>query len=209
MEKILLYTIASLAAYLFGSIPWALVIGKVFYKVDIREHGSGNLGGTNAGRVLGAKAGAAVMFLDISKSFIIVAILSFIDPTLATLCGMFTSIGHSFPIFANFKGGKAVSTIAGYLIAMTFFVTHNPLIQLLIPLIVFLTVLFVGKMVSLASMVAMASAAIVSYFQPYPLFSITMTILAVFGIYRHRENIGRILKGEERKVGFLTRGNSL
>lgn len=205
MENIIIYIVASIAAYLFGSIPWALVIGKVFYKTDIREHGSGNLGGTNAGRVLGAKAGLAVMVLDILKSFLIVMALSFYDPVMATLAGMFTSIGHCFPIFANFKGGKAVSTIAGYLIAVSFFVTHNAQIQLLIPLIVFVATLLLGKMVSLASVLALASVAIVSFFQPFMLQSVCYTVLSVFGIYRHRANIGRILKGEESKVGFLSK----
>lgn len=205
MEKIILYTAASIAAYLFGSVPWALVIGKVFYKVDIREHGSGNLGGTNAGRVLGAKAGGFVIALDILKSFIIVSLLSFIDPTLAILCGMFASIGHCFPIFANFKGGKAVATNAGYIIAVSVFITHNPGVQLLIPLAVFLIVLFIGKMVSLASVTALSVAAIVSFFQPNHLATLGITLLCLFSIFRHRENIKRIMNKEENKVGFLSK----
>ncbi len=205
MKNIILYTGASIVAYLFGSVPWALVIGKVFYKVDVREHGSGNLGGTNAGRVLGAKAGFFVIILDILKSFIIVALLSNINEQLAILCGMFASIGHCFPIFANFKGGKAVATNAGYIIAVSFFITHNPQYQLLIPLIVFAVLLLAKKMVSLSSIVALAVAAIVSFFQPNLLASLSITTLCLFSIYRHKANIVRIINNEESKVGFLSK----
>lgn len=205
MQEILFYILASVAAYLFGSIPWSLVIGKVFYQVDVREHGSGNLGGTNAGRVLGAKAGAFVITLDILKSFIIVTILSFIDPTLAILCGMFASIGHCFPIFAQFKGGKAVATNGGYILATSLFVTHNAQYQVLIPLAVFLVILFTFKMVSLASIIALSVASIISFFQPNILVTIGITLLSAFSIYRHKANIIRIKNGEESKVGFLSK----
>lgn len=205
MQKILFYLLASIAAYLFGSIPWSLVIGKVFYQTDIREHGSGNLGGTNAGRILGAKAGSFVIALDILKSFIIVTILSSIDQTLAILCGMFASIGHCFPIFANFKGGKAVATNAGYILAISIFITKNPQYQAAIPVLVFLVMLFAFKMVSLASIVALTSASIVSFFQPNLLVSIGITLLSAFSIYRHKDNIKRIINKEERKVGFLSK----
>lgn len=205
MNTYLLYFVASVAAYLFGSIPWALVVGKVFYKTDVREHGSGNLGGTNAGRVLGAKAGLTVMILDILKSFIVVSVLSFIDPTLAILTGMFASIGHCFPIFAKFKGGKAVATNAGYIIAVSLFITHNAQYQVLIPLVVFVAMILIFKMVSLASCTALAVASIVSFFQPDLLVSFGITLLSVFSIYRHRENIKRIIKGTESKVGFLSK----
>lgn len=205
MNEYLLYFIASVAAYLFGSIPWSLVIGKVFYNTDIREHGSGNLGGTNATRVLGAVPGAFVIVLDILKSFIIVSILSFVDPKLAVLTGMFTSIGHCFPIFANFRGGKAVATNAGYIISVSLFITHNPQIQVLIPLIVFVGTILISKMVSLASILALSVASIISFFQPDILVSIGITLLSVFSIYRHKDNIKRIINGEERKVGFLNK----
>lgn len=205
MNEYLLYFIASVAAYLFGSIPWSLVIGKVFYNTDIREHGSGNLGGTNATRVLGAVPGAFVIVLDILKSFIIVSILSFVDPKLAVLTGMFTSIGHCFPIFANFRGGKAVATNAGYIISVSLFITHNPQIQVLLPLIVFVGTILISKMVSLASILALSVASIISFFQPDILVSIGITLLSVFSIYRHKDNIKRIIKGEERKVGFLNK----
>ena len=205
MNEYLLYFLASVAAYLFGSIPWSLVIGKVFYNTDIREHGSGNLGGTNATRVLGAVPGAFVIVLDILKSFIIVSILSFVDPKLAVLTGMFTSIGHCFPIFANFKGGKAVATNAGYIISVSLFITYNPQIQVLIPLAVFLGVILVSKMVSLASIIALTVASIISFFQPDLLVSVGITLLSIFSIYRHKDNIKRIVNGEERKVGSLSK----
>lgn len=205
MQDYLLYIIASIAAYLFGSIPWALVIGKTFYKTDVREHGSGNLGGTNAGRVLGVKAGAFVIALDILKSFIIVSILSFYNPTLAILCGMFASIGHCFPIFANFKGGKAVATNAGYILAISLFINHNLLIQGGIPVAIFLIVFVSFKMVSLASIVGLSAAAIISWTQPNVIAAVGITVLSAFSIYRHRANIVRIINKEESKVGFLSK----
>lgn len=205
MNKYLLYILASITAYLFGSIPWALVIGKVFYKTDVREHGSGNLGGTNAGRVLGVKAGGFVIVLDILKSFIVVSILSFINPTLAVLCGMFASIGHCFPIFANFKGGKAVATNAGYILAVSIFVTNNVLVQFGIPALVLIVFLLMFKMVSLAAMLFLITASIISFTQGNILVSIGITLLSIFSIYRHKANIVRIMNKEESKVGFLSK----
>ena len=102
-------------AYLFGSIPWALVIGKVFYKTDIRHHGSGNLGGSNAGRVLGKKAGVSVIALDALKALFSVVLAKTLNmsDTICVLAGLMCCVGHCFPIFANFKGGKAVATTVG------------------------------------------------------------------------------------------------
>ena len=96
--------ISSLMGYLIGSIPFALVIGKVFYNTDIREHGSGNLGGTNAGRTLGAKAGIAVSILDVLKATIAMIITSLFCEEAVIYAGFFATFGHCFPIFANFKG---------------------------------------------------------------------------------------------------------
>ena len=106
--------LASIAiGYLLGSIPFALVVGKVFYKKDIRNYGSGNLGGSNAGRVLGKKAGLSVMTLDILKVTLAIFIASFFQNREVSMvvAGVAAAIGHCFPIFAKFKGGKAVATM--------------------------------------------------------------------------------------------------
>ncbi|HZJ87227.1 MAG TPA: glycerol-3-phosphate 1-O-acyltransferase PlsY, partial [Erysipelothrix sp.] len=185
--------ISSLIGYLIGSIPFALVIGKVFYKVDIREHGSGNLGGTNAGRTLGAKAGISVAILDILKAFIAIVIVSFIDPNTMIYAGFFATIGHCYPIFANFKGGKAVSTAAGFLVSIAVMITHNPL-HVIIPLVIVFTVLYFTKMVSLSTMIALVSASIVLVITKAPTEVSTMFIIVtLIVIYRHKDNIQRII----------------
>ena len=207
MMDVIYYTLAIIIAYLFGSVPWALVVGKVFYNVDVREHGSGNLGGTNAGRVLGSKAGAAVIILDVLKAFIVVTIFSFINPNLAVIAGMFASLGHCFPIFANFKGGKAVATNYGYILSISLFVMHNTLIQFVLPIALFIVLLLAFKMVSLSSVVSLAFASIISLFQNNMLVSVAIILLSALSIYRHKDNIVRIINKEEKKVGFLSKWN--
>ena len=104
------FIIAAAVGYLLGSIPFALIIGKVFFKTDIRNHGSGNLGGGNAGRVLGKGAGLSVMTLDILKVTLAIFIASLLHDSqeIMILAGLFAAVGHCFPVFARFKGGKAV-----------------------------------------------------------------------------------------------------
>lgn len=201
-KTIIMYLSASVVAYLFGSIPWALVIGKTFYDTDIREHGSKNLGATNAGRVLGSKAGIAAAILDVLKSFVVVVGLSFIDHNLAAIAGLFASIGHSFPIFANFRGGKSVATNFGYIIASSIFITNNFLIQALLPVAIFVILVLIFKMVSLASMLALISASIISLTQTNKIVSGGIILITIFSLWRHQANIERIIKGEEKKVGF-------
>lgn len=200
----LIYIVLSLLiGYLIGSIPWALIIGKVFYKTDVREHGSGNLGGTNTGRVLGKKAGMIVIVLDALKAFFVVLGLSFFNKDAAAISGLACAIGHSYPIFANFKGGKGVATTFGYLLGVSLFVTNHFLLLFVAPLAIFLLLLKLFKMVSLASMLALASAAILSFFQPNLVVSICLIATALLVIYRHRGNIKRILDHTEKKITWM------
>lgn len=186
--------------YLFGSLPWSLIIGKVFYKVDIREHGSGNLGGTNAVRTLGKVPGFTVIILDVLKATIAVLIVStiFKDSTGAIFAGAGTVIGHCYPIFANFKGGKAVATIFGYLLALA--IVDGTILLFLVPLALFAVVLLIGKMVSLGALSGLTLASILSVFMASNYVSISIILMTVFSFYRHRENIKRIIKGNERKI---------
>jgi acyl-phosphate glycerol 3-phosphate acyltransferase len=130
MNNIIYYIISALTGYLLGSVPFALVIGKAFYKTDIRQHGSGNLGGSNAGRVLGKKAGIAVMILDILKVTLAMLLVSLF--TEGEICliiaGLFSAVGHCFPVFARFHGGKAVATMYGFLFGMITVGGMNPLV---------------------------------------------------------------------------------
>lgn len=197
--------IGSLCGYLIGSIPFALVIGKVFYHTDVREHGSGNPGGTNAGRVLGKKAGLSVIILDAVKSLLIMVIFQFWNKEAALYAGAFAAVGHCFPVFAGFKGGKAVATTFGFLLGVGLFISPQALLEIfVIPLAVFLILLRISKYVSLSAMVALVCAAILSFiFQARLDVSLLISILALFVIYRHHENIDRLRKGTERKVGLF------
>jgi len=185
-----------LCAYLIGSIPSGLWIGKVFYNTDIREHGSGNLGATNTFRTLGKKAGIVVTVMDVLKgtaAVLLVALPVFSDSSIhSLLLGLVAVIGHMFPIFANFRGGKAVATSAGVLLGYSW-----PLFVLL--LIAFIVTLKITKIVSLTSMIAALVAliySIVYYFVTGDFaLSILVAFLFTFIIYRHRANITRIKDG--------------
>ena len=196
--------IALLCAYLIGSIPSALWIGKLFYQTDIRNHGSGNLGGTNTFRVLGKKAGIIVTLMDILKgtaATLLVLLPVFNDVTVhALVLGAIAVVGHMFPIFAGFRGGKAVATSAGVILGYAW-----PLFFVL--LAVFLISLKLTKMVSLSSIIIAIAAFIYALINliingEY-IFFIMITILATFIVYRHRENIKRIKAGTEPKVKWI------
>lgn len=196
--------LAAFLGYTFGSIPFALVIGKVFYKTDIRQFGSGNLGGTNAGRVLGKKAGLSVSILDISKAFIVMLIVKSFDPNQVALAGVFATFGHIYPLFAGFKGGKAVSTAAGYILGVSTLVFFKPVEMALIPLLSFFIVLKLTKYVSLSSMTALSLAALISFFvQNDLMISFYLSLLVSIVIYRHKANIDRLIKGTESKVKWI------
>src|SRR5690625_610347 len=187
------YVIFGVIAYLLGSIPFALVVGKIGYKIDVREHGSGNLGATNAFRVLGTKAGIIVTLADILKGTIATLIplvaLIFVDIEVNRLIiGIFAVLGHTYPVFANFKGGKAVATSGGIILGV------NPLLFLAI-LVTFIFTLFLFKYVSLASMLTGIIASIISFFMHDVLLFVLILILTVFVIYRHIDNIKRIKIG--------------
>ncbi|WP_045521750.1 glycerol-3-phosphate 1-O-acyltransferase PlsY [Neobacillus niacini] len=184
-------------AYLLGSIPSGLIIGKVFYKTDIREHGSGNLGGTNTFRTLGVKAGLAVTTADILKGTLAASLPVLfgleINPLLA---GVFAVIGHTYPIFAGFRGGKAVATSGGVLLFCA------PLMFLTI-FVVFFVSLYITKYVSLSSMLAGICAVIYACIEGDIPLLIVVTLLASFVIYRHRANIRRIMNRTEPKIKWL------
>ena len=191
--------------YLLGPIPFALVIGKIFYKTDIRNYGSRNLGGGNAGRVLGRKAGLAVMILDILKVTLAILIMSLIGggETAMITAGLAAAAGHCFPLFANFKGGKAVATMYGFLFGMTLIGGYSFWI-FFFPLLTFLVVLYLGKIIALASI---ASAVVNTLFillviQSVPLLAASFGFTIVI-VVRHRKNLERIAKGVENKISWM------
>lgn len=201
MFKILLWAIIG---YLIGSIPWALIIGKVFFNTDIRTKGSGNLGGTNAGRVLGKKVGAIVITLDALKAFIVMIICNALAPECMRYAGLATCIGHCFPVFANFKGGKAVACSAGYILGIALFITHDFIFTFLYPALVFIIVVCLTKYVSLASMSGLVMATIMGYLT-YKDNSLAFLVLllTLFVTFMHRANIVRLIHGNENKIKFI------
>lgn len=194
--------------YLIGSIPFALIIGKVFYKTDVREFGSGNLGGTNAGRVLGKQAGLAVMACDILKVVLAVGIASRFSNTCAIWCGVACCIGHCWPVFAGFKGGKAVSTMFGFLLGCWLFIFHMAS-YFFVPVFMFFIVLFIFKYVSLSSICASIcsslyiTATLFSWQTDDLMICIATWIMTLLVIYRHSTNIKKISNGTENKITWL------
>lgn len=197
-------------AYLLGSIPSAVWIGKALYNVDVRDYGSGNAGATNTFRVLGKKAGVPVLLIDILKGFIAVK-LAYLDDrylpgtkqliTFSLTLGTASLIGHIFPILAGFRGGKGVATLTGILFAI-----HPG--SALICVSVFLVSLMLTHYVSLSSMMS-ALTFPVSVMFIYHEATISLHIFAMFVcalvFITHQRNIERLLKGQESKVGFMQR----
>ncbi len=183
-------------AYLLGSIPSGIWIGKYFYHTDIRELGSGNSGTTNTYRVLGKKAGTVVLIMDILKGSIATLLPMWFGLSIhPLLIGVIAAIGHTYPIFAGFKGGKAVATSAGIILG------YNPL-YFAIVMVFFLVYLYFSRMVSLSSILTCLSAILISFlFRDWPLTIVTV-FLTLFIVYRHRSNIERIKNGTESKVPF-------
>lgn len=185
-------------AYLLGSIPSALWIGKIFYNTDVRTKGSGNLGATNTFRVLGKTAGLIVTILDILKGTAATLIPLYIDTNIHPLVfGLIAVVGHMYPVFAKFKGGKAVATSGGILLGYQW-----PLF--LVAVAVLLIALKITKMVSLSSMILAVVAVIYAIIYAvntgdYPFLAVIL-VLAAFIFYRHRANIARIRAGTEPKI---------
>jgi len=195
-------------AYLLGSIPSAVWIGKATKGVDVREHGSKNAGATNTMRVLGVATGIPVLLIDIFKGYAAVT-LALLLPAFASntnafvnfqlLLGAAAVLGHVFPVFAGFRGGKGVATIVGILLALHWQAT-------LIAIAVFLITLVISKYVSLASLM-MGLSFPVSVICIFKTDSITLKIfsiaVSVLLLVTHRKNISRMLKGNENRATFL------
>ncbi|MGM9922760.1 MAG: glycerol-3-phosphate 1-O-acyltransferase PlsY [Bacillus sp. (in: firmicutes)] len=186
-------------AYLLGSVPSGLWIGKLFYNKDIREYGSGNLGATNTFRILGKKAGFVVTLIDILKGTIATLLPSLLDVSHQIhplVAGTIAVVGHMFPVFAGFKGGKAVATSAGILLG------YAPWLFIGMVFVFFLS-LYISKYVSLSSMITAIAALITSIFLKNIPLIIVIGILTIFICYRHRANIKRIKDGTEPKVTWI------
>ena len=203
-----------LIAYLLGSIQTGLWIGKLFFHINLREHGSGNTGTTNTFRVLGKTAGTITVLVDMFKGTLAVLLPIWLGVTEVSplIIGFFAIIGHVFPIFAGFKGGKAVATSAGVLLGFA------PLYCVFL-LLVFALTLYLTSMISFSSVTAAIVGLITLAVFPaihflldgYDLiFTGVLTIMALIIIFRHTENMGRIRRHQENLVPFglnLTKQN--
>jgi glycerol-3-phosphate acyltransferase PlsY len=193
-----------LAAYLVGSIPSAVWVGRTFYNTDVREYGSGNAGATNTFRVLGKKAGIAVLIMDVLKGYLAVKLAfilgdydsqspEFIDFELAlAVCGL---LGHIFPVFVGFRGGKGVATMMGILIGI-----HPQ--AAIICASAFILTLYISGYVSLSSMVSgvVFPVVIMVFYSTNSSINIFSLAVAILILVTHQRNIERILKNEESRV---------
>ena len=204
--NLLFRVISALLAYLIGSIPVAYIFGRVLKNLDIREHGSGNMGATNAFRVLGKGPGIVVLILDIIKGIIPVTLLAnafgLRDPWSLVIIAVAAVAGHNWTVFLGFKGGKGIATSLGVFIglAIQFQVLR---IILLWVVMTWCTLFLLFGFVSLASIVAAVVFPIlmVAYLEPLALIIMSI-VLCIFIVFRHRSNIKRLAKGQENRVSF-------
>ncbi len=197
LRYMLFYGFPILLAYLLGSIPTGLWIGLLFYKKDIRKYGSGNIGATNALRVLGKIPGAIALFFDALKGFIPVILTKLYLPDypyLPLLTGISAILGHLFSIFLFFKGGKGVATGTGVYLALA------PIPTLIAGLVFFISA-FSTRMVSVGSISSAIVLSLLTLFlyRNDIIFVLITFVVAILVIYKHRSNIQRIIRGEENK----------
>lgn len=207
MNYLTVMILSCVGAYLLGSIPTAVWIGKAFFGIDVREHGSGNAGATNTLRTLGKPAGFTVLFIDFLKGLLATSLVIFnhslVSETEAyfnmqMLLGAMAVLGHVYPIFAGFKGGKGIATLIGVITAMSGWLA-------LCCFVTFVIIVSVSKYISLGSMVSailspLYVGLIYEWHQPtFLYFCITIAVLVV---YTHRANIGRLRAGNENKFSL-------
>ncbi|MCX6235858.1 MAG: glycerol-3-phosphate 1-O-acyltransferase PlsY [Bacteroidetes bacterium] len=210
-----IHTIAAIfIAYLAGSIPTSVWVGRLFYGVDIRDHGSGNAGGTNTIRVLGVKAGIPVIVIDVFKGWFAVFLSHFFHEGITTteqlvtfeiILGSAAVLGHVFPIFAGFRGGKGVATLLGVGIALYPWAS-------LITAVVFVTVFLLTRWVSLSSISAALMFPVIEIIilghHDYLSLMLLSIAVGIFIPLSHRKNIKRLLRKEEPKFRFKKQDTS-
>lgn len=203
--ELFLIILLSVVAYLLGSIPTSVWISKAYFGIDIREQGSGNAGATNTFRVLGKQVGTVVLFMDVIKGVTAASLVHYLGGiehgtdrfiNLQLLFGLLAVVGHIFPVFEQFKGGKGIATLFGMLIGI-----HYVLALAILGL--FIVVLLLTKYVSLSSILAAIAFPILTIFvfkRDEPLLIAFGIAAAVMVILTHKKNITRLLNGEESKA---------
>jgi len=187
-----------ISCYLLGSVPFGYIVGKLFKKVDIREFGSGNIGTTNAFRILGPPLASLVLIGDVGKGIFSVYLVKYLNmdcSLISAIAGLAVICGHDWSLFLGFKGGKGIATTFGVVFAL------NPIISVL-AVTVWGIVLITSKYASLSSICALISIFIfaIIFKQPYE-YILFSAIIMILGIFKHKENIKRLKSGKERKIG--------
>ncbi len=204
LPQILLFVLSALIAYLIGAVPTAYIFGRLLKGIDIREHGSKNVGATNAIRVLGKGPGAAVLAIDILKGVVptvwVARALGIHDPMALVLIGLAAVVGHNWTVFLGFKGGKGVATSLGVIIGLAVEIPGvRPVLGL--TLVVWLTIFLTFGYVSLASICAATVFPLfTAFFSPLFPIKVMAILLCVFIVLRHKTNIARLAKGKETRV---------
>ncbi|MCD8511466.1 MAG: glycerol-3-phosphate 1-O-acyltransferase PlsY [Bacillus sp. (in: Bacteria)] len=188
-------------AYLIGSISFSYIIAKKIKKVDIRQHGSGNAGATNTLRVLGVGPAVSVLLLDCVKGIVAVVLALYVtnDPFIAAASGLASIIGHNWPIYYGFKGGKGVATTIGVVATLVFTAA-------LISGIIAILSIVITRYVSLGSLIFIIGTTLISavfnFVFEYPSYYLYfLVVISIFSVWKHRSNIQRLIKGQESKIG--------
>ena len=192
-----LYLLLIIDSYFIGAIPTGVILAKAFAGRDIRQEGSGNIGATNVTRVLGKKVGALTLVGDLLKGFLPVWAGATITGSLGVAClmGLAAFLGHLFPIYLGFKGGKGVATALGVFLYLSWQV-------ILIEVVVFAAVVGIWKYVSLGSMLAAGTMPVLLFLLSYPTPVVILSIVfAILIIIKHSSNIQRLMNGTENKIG--------
>lgn len=207
MNTVLL-AISIVVTYLIGAIPTAYIFGRLLKGIDIRQHGSGNVGATNAFRVLGKVPGTMVLMIDILKGIVPVtlaaSVFGFNSPLILVIIGVVAVAAHNWTVFLNFKGGKGIATSLGVLIGLTIQIPGlRPVLLTVVG--VWLVIFLLFGYVSLASLFAAVALPICMVAVRAPFAIIVMSIvLCLFVVFRHRSNITRLLQGKENRINFKT-----
>jgi len=197
-------------AYLLGSIPVGWIVAKVFYRTDIRTKGSGNIGATNALRNFGTTVGIIVLLLDMLKGISAVLLAAHFfggAHFMVAICGLLAILGHVFPVWLKFRGGKGVATAAGVFLALA------PQ-SVGFAIAVFVIVVALSRYVSLGSILAAITFGIAAFIYEFGQETLNWSKLILIGIvilmiiYKHRQNIGRLLKGNENRLTFTRKGKN-
>jgi acyl phosphate:glycerol-3-phosphate acyltransferase len=194
----LTFAIAAVLGYLLGSIPFGLVLTRAAGLGDIRDIGSGNIGATNVLRTGNRKLAAATLLLDAAKGAVAVMIArAWLGETPAMVAGLAAFLGHVFPVWLGFKGGKGVATYLGVLIALAWQLA-------LLFAALWLAVARVGRISSLAAIVATVAVPIAAWIWSERALAITVTLMSIVVLIKHRPNIERLLSGQEPRIGSRT-----